>query len=140
MLPRGGSSAPPPPPPRTRRKIATTKVLRGLPDDGAAEEAAAEQLLTSFEMQCRDEAARYFMHVERRAAAERLADAQETACATAHRRNLEAAMAAMAAAEQRLVGADRSGGLASVAEARHHHENQYPCLPTSHGRSARRTA
>jgi hypothetical protein len=50
------------------------------------------------------------MHVERRAAAERLGDAQATARANAHRRNIEATKAALATAEQRLAKADMSGG------------------------------
>jgi hypothetical protein len=61
-------------------------------------------------MRRRDEAATHFMHIERRAAAERLADAQATARSTAHRRNLEAARAAMVAAEQCLAEADQAGG------------------------------
>jgi hypothetical protein len=74
-------------------------------------------------MQHRDKAARHFMHAERRVAAERLGDTQATAHATTHLRNLEAARAAMAVAEQRLTEANRSWGLASVAEARHRQEN-----------------
>jgi hypothetical protein len=101
------------------------ELYTGLPDDAAAEEATAEQraLLVSLEMQHRDKAARHFMHAERRVAAERLGDTQATAHATAHLRNLEAARAAMAVAEQRLAEANRSWGLASVAEARHRREN-----------------
>jgi hypothetical protein len=87
-------------------------------------------LLVSFETRHCDEAACHFTQVERRvAAAERLADAQAIARATAHRHNLKAAKAAMTAVEQRLAEAERSGGLASVAEARHLHESKYP-LPS----------
>jgi hypothetical protein len=50
------------------------------------------------------------MHVERRAAVERLGDAQATARANAHRRNIEATKAALATTEQRLAEADMSGG------------------------------
>jgi hypothetical protein len=69
-----------------------------LPDGDEAEEAAAEQreLLASFETQRCDAAARQFMVVERRAAAERVAEARAAACATAHRRNVVPARAAMA--------------------------------------------
>jgi hypothetical protein len=56
----------------------------------------------------------------------RLADAQATARADAHRRNIEAARAAMAEAEQRLTQANRVGGLATVAAKRQRRENQYP--------------
>jgi hypothetical protein len=69
--------------------------------------------------QHRDEAARYFMHAERRAAAEMLGDAQATPRATAHLRNIEAARVAV---EQRLAEADKSWGLVSVAEERHRRE------------------
>jgi hypothetical protein len=65
-----------------------------LPDDGEAEEAVAERsaLVVSFETQSRDEAARQLMATERRAAADRLAVAQEATRVAAHRRNVEAAM------------------------------------------------
>jgi hypothetical protein len=63
----------------------------------------------SFEMRRRDESARHFMHAERRAVATRLTDVQVTACADAHRRNLEAARTAMAVPRGRLVEADLSG-------------------------------
>jgi hypothetical protein len=48
-----------------------------LPDDGEAEEAAAEQraLLMLFKTKCYDEAAHQFMVAERRAAADRVAAA-----------------------------------------------------------------
>jgi hypothetical protein len=42
------------------------------------------------------------MAAERRAASARLAEDHAAACADAHRRNIEAARAAMAVAEQRL--------------------------------------
>jgi hypothetical protein len=70
-----------------------------LPDDAGAEEAAAEEraLLTSLETRRRNGAARHFMDAEMRVA-------------EAHRRNIEAARAA-------------------VAEARHRRESEYP-LPS----------
>jgi hypothetical protein len=110
-----------------------------LPDDAEAEEAAAEQraLLMSFETQHRDEAARHFMHAERSAAAERLGGAQATAHANAHRRNIEAARAAMVVAEQRLaegIGAGASVGGSGTPSPR----KPVPYIPTRHGRSARR--
>jgi hypothetical protein len=50
----------------------------------------------------RDQSAQEFIVAERRAAAARLADEHAAAHADAHRRNIEAARAAMAVAEQRL--------------------------------------
>jgi hypothetical protein len=64
------------------------------------------------------------MAAERRAATERVAEAQATAHATAHCRNIEAARVA-ASAEQRLAEEDQ-GGLAAVADAHNRRENQYP--------------
>jgi hypothetical protein len=86
------------------------ELYAGLPDDAAAREATAEQrtLLASFETQHRDESAWHFMHAWRTVAAKRLGDAQATAHATAHRRNIEAARAAMAAAKEQLTKVDRS--------------------------------
>jgi hypothetical protein len=64
-----------------------------LPDDGEAEEAVVEQsaLVVSFETQHRYEVARQLMSTERRAAADRLAEAQEAARVASHCRNVEAA-------------------------------------------------
>jgi hypothetical protein len=53
------------------------------------------------------------MVAERRAAAARLAEEHVAARADAHRRNIKAARAVMAAAEQRLTQADVAGGLAT---------------------------
>jgi hypothetical protein len=58
------------------------------------------------------------MAAERRAAAARLAEEHAAARAEAHRRNIKAARAAMAAAEQRLTQADVARGLATVAAER----------------------
>jgi hypothetical protein len=69
------------------------------------------------------------MAAERRASAARLAEEHAAARADAHRRNIEAARDAMAAAEQRLAQADMDGGLATVAAERQGHEHQYP-LPS----------
>jgi hypothetical protein len=93
-----------------------------------AEENAAEQraILASFEMRRRNETTQQFMDAERRTAAARLADAHATACVDAHCHNIEAARAAMAAAEQRLAQADRVGGLAMVKTERQRRKNQYP--------------
>jgi hypothetical protein len=55
------------------------------------------------------------MAAERRAAAARLAEDHAAARADTHRRNIEAARAAMAEAEQRPIRADVAGGLAMVA-------------------------
>jgi hypothetical protein len=139
MLPRGGSGVPPPRPPPLPQPAPQEpappqaddddeEFYASLPNDAAAEEAAGMQraLLASFETQRRNESVWHFMHAERRAAAARQADTQATAHADAHRRNLKAARTVMAVAEQSLAEADQSGGLASVAEARHRRENQYP--------------
>jgi hypothetical protein len=69
------------------------------------------------------------MAAERRAAATRLAEDHAAAHADAHRRNIEAARAAMAEAEQRLFRADVTGGLATVSAERQRREHQYP-LPS----------
>jgi hypothetical protein len=120
MPPRGRSCAPPAPPsppPLPPQEPAPQageedeeddEFYPDLLDDGQAEEAAKEQraLLVSFETRCRDEAARHFMVAERRAAMERVAEAQATARATAHRHNSEAARSAAAVTEQRLVEED----------------------------------
>jgi hypothetical protein len=66
------------------------------------------------------------MVAERRAAATRLADAQAAARANTHRRNIEAASAGMAEAEQCLAQADQTEGLATLAAERQRCENQYP--------------
>jgi hypothetical protein len=72
-----------------------------LPDDSEAEEAATEQsaLLASFEMQRRNETAWHFIVADRRASAERVAEAHAAAYARAHRRNVEVARATMEATE-----------------------------------------
>jgi hypothetical protein len=69
------------------------------------------------------------MATERRVAAARLAEDHAAARADAHRRNIEAARAAMAEAEQHLFRADVTGGLATVAAERQRREHQYP-LPS----------
>jgi hypothetical protein len=69
------------------------------------------------------------MSAERRAAAARLAEEHAAAHANAHRRNIKAARAAMAMAEQRLAQADVAGGLATVAAERQRRKHQYP-LPS----------
>jgi hypothetical protein len=110
---------------------APQEIFVDLPDDGEAEEAAIEQrsLLVSFETQFRDEVARQFMVAERRATAKRVAEAQAAARSAAHRRNIEAARAAMAVNERHLNEHDRRGALAAVAEAQQRNESQYP-LPS----------
>jgi hypothetical protein len=99
--------------------------------DAEAEEAAAEQraILASFETQGHDRAAQELMAAESRAAAARLAEDHAAARADAHRRNIEAARAAMAEAEQRLFRANVAGGLATVAAECQRREHQYP-LPS----------
>jgi hypothetical protein len=69
------------------------------------------------------------MTAERRAAAARLAEEHAAARADAHRRNIEAVRATMAAAEQRLFQVDVTGGLVTVAAERQRREHQYP-LPS----------
>jgi hypothetical protein len=69
------------------------------------------------------------MAAERRAAAARLAEDHTAARADAHRRNIEAARAAMAEAERCLFWVDVAVGLAKVAAKRQHREHQYP-LPS----------
>jgi hypothetical protein len=76
-----------------------------------------------FETRYHDESAQQFMVAETRAAVSRLADAQATTCADAHRHNIEAAKVAMAEAEQRLAQADSAGGLATVATERQRRKN-----------------
>jgi hypothetical protein len=95
-----------------------------------SEEADVEQrvILASFETRHRDQLAQEFMATERRAAVARLADEHAAARTDAHRRNIEAARAAMSAAEQRLAQADVAGGLATVAAERQQREHQYPLL------------
>jgi hypothetical protein len=66
---------------------------------------------------------------ERRAAEARLAEDHAAARTDAHRRNIEAARAAMAEAEQRLFRANVAGGLAKVAAERQRRKHQYP-LPS----------
>jgi hypothetical protein len=99
--------------------------------DAEVEEAAAEQraIVASFEMQRHDRAAQELMAAKRRAAAARLAEDHTAARADAHRRNIEAARAAMAEAETRLFRADVAVGLAKVAAERQRREHQYP-LPS----------
>jgi hypothetical protein len=82
-------------------------------------------------MRRRDEAADQFMHDERMEAAARLAEDHAAARASAHRRNLEAAKAA---AEQCLTEADRGWRRLAITA-----KTSTPFLPTSHGRSDRRT-
>jgi hypothetical protein len=147
MLPRGGTGAPPappppPPPPPPPQVLALPQgeeeedsddeeFLTELPTDAEAEEATAKQraIVASFEMQHRDWAAQELMAAERRAAAARLAEDHTTARTDAHRRNIEAARAAMAKAERRLFWADVAIGLAKVAAERQRREHQYP-LPS----------
>jgi hypothetical protein len=146
MLPRGGSGAPPappppppPPPPQDPAPLQgeeeedsdDEEFLAELPTDAEAEEAAAEQraVIASFETQHRDWAAQELMAAERRAAAARLAEDHTAACADAHRRNIEAARAAMAEAERCLFRADVAVGLAKMAAERQRREHQYP-LPS----------
>jgi hypothetical protein len=69
------------------------------------------------------------MATERRAAAARLVEDHIAAHADAHRRNIEAARAAMVEAERRLFWADVAVGLVKVAAERQRHEHQYP-LPS----------
>ena len=143
MLPRGGSGAPPAPPPpplpldpappqgEEEEDSDDEEFLAELPTDAEAEEAAVEQraIVASFETQRRDRAAQELMAAERRAAVARLAEDHTAARADAHRRNIEAARAAMAEAERRLFRADVAVGLAKVAAERQRHEHQYP-LPS----------
>jgi hypothetical protein len=99
--------------------------------DAEAEEATAEQraIVASFEMQRHDRVAQEIMAAERKAAAARLVKDHTAAHADAHRRNIEAARAAMAEAERRLFRADVTIGLAKVAVERQRREYQYP-LPS----------
>jgi hypothetical protein len=69
------------------------------------------------------------MAAERRAAAARLAEDHAAARVDAHRRNIEAARAAVAKAEQRLFRADVTGGRATVAAERQRREHKCP-LPS----------
>jgi hypothetical protein len=84
-------------------------------------------------MQRRDRAAQELMAAERRAAAARMAEDHAAARADAHRRNIEAARAVMAEAEQRLFQADVTGGLTTVAAEHQRCEHQYslPSFDTS---------
>jgi hypothetical protein len=148
MLPRGGSGAPPAPPPppppppappqdpappqgEEEENSDNEELLAELPTDAEAEEATAEQraIVASFETQRRDRVAQELMAAERRAAAARLAEDHAAARADAHRRNIEAARAAMAEAERGLFRANVAGGLSKVAAERQCHECQYP-LPS----------
>jgi hypothetical protein len=90
--------------------------------DAEAEEAAAEQreILASFETQRHDQSAQDLMAAERSAAAARLTEEHAAALPDAHRRNIEAARVAMAAAEQRFAQADVAGGLAAERQLREH--------------------
>jgi hypothetical protein len=147
MLPRGGSGAPlppPPPPPSSpppqepalpqdddKEDSDKEEFLAPLPTDVEAEEAAVEQraILVSFETQRRDRAALELMAAKRRAAAARLAEDHAAARADAHRRNMEAARAAMTEGEERLFRVDVAGGLATVAAEHQRSEHQCP-LPS----------
>jgi hypothetical protein len=150
MLPRGGSDAPPAPPPpppppplplppqdpalpqgEEEEDSDDEEFLAKLPMDAEAEEATAEQraIVASFETQHRDRAAQELMAAERRAAAARLVEDHTATRADAHRRNIEAARAAMAEVERRLFRADMAVGLAKVAAERQCREHQYP-LPS----------
>jgi hypothetical protein len=82
-----------------------------------------------FETQRRDRTMQELMAAERRAAAARLAEDHAAAHADAHRRNIEAARAMMAEAEQRLFRADVARGLVTVAAECQRREHQYP-LPS----------
>jgi hypothetical protein len=101
-----------------------------------SEEADVEQrvILASFETRHHDQLAQEFMATERRAAVARLADEHAAARTDAHRRNIEAARAAMSAAEQRLAQADVA--LATVVAGRQQREHQYP-LPSFNASSQR---
>jgi hypothetical protein len=145
MLPRGGSGAPPAPPPppppppqdpalpqgEEEEDSDDEEFLAELPTDAEAEEAATEQraIIALFKTQCRDRAVQEPMAAQRRAAAARLAEDHTAARADAHRRNIEAARAAMAEAERRLFRADVAVGLAKVAAERQRREHHYP-LPS----------
>jgi hypothetical protein len=144
MLPQGSSGAPPapppppplppsPPPPQGEEEEDSDdeEFLAELPTDAEAEEAATEQrvIIASFETQRHDRAAQELMSAERRAAAARLAEDHTAARANAHRRNIEAARAAMAEADRRLFRVDMAVGLAKVAAERQRREHQYP-LPS----------
>jgi hypothetical protein len=91
------------------------------------EEAAAEHIviLASFETQRRDWSAQKLMAAGRRAIAAKLAEDHAAARVAAHRRNIEAARAAMAAAKQRLFQSDVTGGLATVVAECQRREHQY---------------
>jgi hypothetical protein len=151
MLPRGGSGAPPAPPPppppppplpsplqdpappqgEEEEDSDDEEFLAELPTDTEPEEAAAEQraIVVSFETQGRDRAVQELMAAERRAIVARLAEDHTAARADAHRRNIEAARAAMAEAERHLFRADVAVGLAKMAAEHQRHEHQYP-LPS----------
>jgi hypothetical protein len=112
--------------------------------DAESEEAAAEQraILALFETRRRDQAVQEFMATETRAAAARLANDHAAARADAHRRNIEAARAAMAVTKKHLAQADVAGGLAMVTAERQRHKNQYPLAlfdPWAERREERRT-
>jgi hypothetical protein len=142
MLPRGGSGVPPPPPPplpprpqelappqgKEEEDSNEEEFLAQLPSDAEAEEATVEQraILASFETQRHDQSAQELMSAERWAATARLAEDHAVDRADAHRRNIEAARAAMAAAERRLFQADMTGGLATVVAERQRCKHQYP--------------
>jgi hypothetical protein len=128
---------PPPPPPQEpappqgdeEEDSDDEEFFVDLPTDAESEEATAEQwaILASFKTWCHDQLAQEFMAAKSRAVAARLADEPAAARADAHRRNIKAARAVMAAAEQRLSQVDV--GLATVAAERHGCEHQYP-LPS----------
>jgi hypothetical protein len=105
--------------------------LAQLPTYAEVEAAVVEQraILALFKMQCRNQSAQELMATERRVAAARLAEEHAVARADADHRNIKVARAAIAAAEQRLLQADVTGGLATVAAERQRCEHQYP-LPS----------
>jgi hypothetical protein len=83
----------------------------------------------SFETQRHDQSEQELMAAERRAAVARMAEEHAVARADAHRHNIKAARAAMAAVEQCLAQVDVTGGLATVAAERQRRKHQYP-LPS----------
>jgi hypothetical protein len=105
--------------------------LAQLPMYAEAEAAVVEQraILALFERQRRNQSAQELMATERRVAAARLVEEHAAARADADHHNIKAARAAIAAAKQRLLQADVTGGLATVAAERQQREHQYP-LPS----------
>jgi hypothetical protein len=112
-----------------------------LPTNEEAVESVAEQrvLMASFETQRRDEAARRLMVAERKAAADDLEAAHQSACQSAYLHNLAAADELRAVAVGRRPREDRARveaerrlqyELARAAELARVREHQYPCPPT----------